>query len=136
MAASQRYHGKNAVIEMGAGTPLDVICSFNTWTISFARELIDVTTFCDSNRVQIPGVKNVEGSFDGFFAKDDIADLWALSDSDTSSLIRITPTSLEPGVYFDRLARKATIAAVELSDMFIDIGTPEVLAALRSKGRA
>ena len=42
----------------------------------------------------------------------------------------------EPGVYFDRLARKATIAAVELSDTFIDIGTPEALAALRSKGRA
>lgn len=97
----QRYHGKNAIIELGAGTPLAVNCSFNTWTISFGRELVDVSTFCDANRVQIPGLKNVEGSFDGFFVKEDIPLLWTLSDSSTSSIIRITPTSLEPGVYFE-----------------------------------
>jgi hypothetical protein len=97
----QRYHGRNAVIELGAGSPLTVNCSFNTWTISFGRDLIDVSTFCDANRVQIPGLKNIEGSFDGFFVKEDIQTLWDLSDADTSSLIRITPTSLEPGVYFE-----------------------------------
>lgn len=99
----QRYHGRNAIIELGSGTPLTnaVNCSFNTWTVSFGRELVDVSTFCDANRVQIPGLKNVEGSFDGFFVKEDIPTLWALSDASTSSFIRITPTSLEPGVYFE-----------------------------------
>lgn len=98
----QRYHGRNAVIELGAGTPsLGINCSFNTWTISFGRELVDVSTFCDANRVQIPGLKNVEGSFDGFFVKEDIPTLWALSDASVSSFIRITPTSLEPGVFFE-----------------------------------
>lgn len=42
----------------------------------------------------------------------------------------------EPGVFFDRLARERTIAALRLSDMFIDIGTPDTLAALRTDGRA
>lgn len=97
----QRYHGRNAVIELGAGTPPVVVCSFNTWTISFGRELVDVSTFCDSNRVQIPGLKNVEGSFDGFFVREDFPLLWTLSDANTSSLIRITPTTIQPGVYFE-----------------------------------
>jgi glucose-1-phosphate thymidylyltransferase len=52
-----------------------------------------------------------------------------------ASLLSGAGPDAEPGVYFDRLARKATIAAVELSDIFIDIGTPEALAALRSQGR-
>ena len=97
----QRYHGKNAIIEIGTGSPLGVICSFNTWSINFGRELVDVTTFCDNNRVQIPGLKTVEGTLDGFFVKEDIQSLWTMSDADTSSTIRITPTSLEPGMYFE-----------------------------------
>jgi dTDP-glucose pyrophosphorylase len=50
-----------------------------------------------------------------------------------ASLLSGTGLDAEPGVYFDRLARQRTIAAIKLSDMFIDIGTPESLAALRAE---
>jgi NDP-sugar pyrophosphorylase family protein len=49
-----------------------------------------------------------------------------------ASLLSGTARDAEPGVYFDRLARQRTIAAIKLSNMFIDIGTPESLAALRA----
>lgn len=40
----------------------------------------------------------------------------------------------EPGMFFDHLARDRTIAAVKLSDTFIDIGTRETLASLLAVG--
>jgi glucose-1-phosphate thymidylyltransferase len=50
-----------------------------------------------------------------------------------ASLLSGTGHDAEPGVYFDRLARQTTIAGIKLSDMFIDIGTPSALAALRAE---
>lgn len=50
-----------------------------------------------------------------------------------ASLLSGTGRDAEPGAYFDRLARQETIAGIKLSDMFIDIGTPNALAALRAQ---
>ncbi len=52
-----------------------------------------------------------------------------------ASLLSGAGRDAEPGVYFDRLARQRTIAGIKLSSMFIDIGTPKALAALRAGER-
>ena len=45
-------------------------------------------------------------------------------------VLRAGSDETEPGRHFDRLARRGRIAAVRLVDPFVDIGTPEGLAAV------
>ena len=41
----------------------------------------------------------------------------------------------EPGVYFDGFCARGVVAGIALSDVWIDIGTQEALAAVRREGR-
>jgi glucose-1-phosphate thymidylyltransferase len=85
-------------------------------------ERSDVVVFDEEGRVAAVDVKPVEPR-SGW--------IWGCGAA-RASVLSGTRRDAEPGVYFDRLARQRTIAAVKLSDMFIDIGTPESLAALRA----
>jgi hypothetical protein len=96
-----KYHGKNATIAIGTGSPLTTVCAFAEWTAGFPRQMVNVSTFCDANDVQLPGNKQPAGSFTGFFTKEDMQTIYEAGDADTSTTLRITPSSLEPGVYFE-----------------------------------
>jgi hypothetical protein len=101
---AQKYHGKNAEISMGAGSPLTLVCAFADWTATFPRDFTDVSTFCDEDAVELPGPKRPAGSFTGFLTKEDAQLIDDASELDVPTMLRITPTNLEPGVYFEGLA--------------------------------
>jgi len=97
-----KYHGRKAVIEIGPTfSPLSNICSFNSWALSFATDKIDVTSFCDNNKVKLLGLRDATGTFEGFFETDDIAGLWAAANATTSSWVRVTPSRDLTGWYFE-----------------------------------
>lgn len=94
-----KYHGRRGQIEIGAGSPRSIICSLSSWNLSFTRDKVDSTSFCDANKTYLAGLKDVSGSFEGFFDTDDFRELFEAADSATGTTIRITP-SLDAGEYY------------------------------------
>lgn len=96
-----RVHGRNGEIQVGAASPLSVIGSLSGWTINFTRDKVDVTSFGDTNKTYLAGLKDVSGTFEGFFDTDYIRSLMDESDSDTGTRIRITPSLTYPTNYYE-----------------------------------
>lgn len=96
-----RIHGRNGQVSVGAGSPLSVIGSLSAWTVSFQRDKVDVTAFGDTNKVYLSGLKDVSGSFEGFFDTEYIRQLFDEADSDTGTTIRITPSTVYPEFYYE-----------------------------------
>lgn len=94
-----KYHGKRGRIELGAGSPFDIICSMKSWAISFTKDSVDATTFCNTNKTYLDGLKDVTGSFGGLFDTDDVRALFDASEAADGTVIRITP-SVDAGEYY------------------------------------
>jgi hypothetical protein len=68
MAANDgtKLHGKNGAIyidaEKGTGTK---VATKNEWTLSLGRDYVDATTFGDTNRTYLVGLRDVSGTFSG-----------------------------------------------------------------------
>jgi NDP-sugar pyrophosphorylase family protein len=61
--------------------------------------------------------------------------IWGCAAVRARALARVTDER-ELGDHFDRLCRTGAVAGVWLSDVFLDVGTPEALAAVRSTAAA
>jgi len=97
-----KRHGRNGQIQIGVGgSPLPIIGSLNSWSISFTRDKVDVTSFQDQNKSYLVGLKDVSGSIEGFFDTAYIRALMDASDSDDGCSIRITPSTDDPGFYYE-----------------------------------
>lgn len=97
---SQR-HGRKGQILIGAGSPLTIVGSLNNWTISFTRDKVDTTSFGDTNKRYLVGLKDVSGSVEGFYDTAYIRSLMDASDSETGTNIRITPCTDDPTFYYE-----------------------------------
>jgi hypothetical protein len=64
-----RYHGKTGSVKIG-GT---LVASLNKWTLNAATDKADVTSFGDTNKQYVVGLKDVKGSIGGFFDDSDDA---------------------------------------------------------------
>jgi len=99
-----KYHGRRGQIEVsigGTGSPFTIICSMASWNLSFTRDKTDVTSFCNTNKAWLVGLKDVSGGFEGFFDTDDFRTLFEAGDSATGSFVRITPSLDAPEWYFE-----------------------------------
>jgi hypothetical protein len=69
------------------------------WTLSEARDLVDVTPFGASNRVYVQGIPDLKGTFAGFM---DMADdlIFLAADSDEGCAIALYPSDLDLGTYW------------------------------------
>lgn len=81
------------------GAALVEIVSINTWTGSFKNEYEDVTCFGDSNKVYIPGLMNIEGTFGGFWNSAELA-LFRAAMSPTPGTLQLMPNTTEPAFYW------------------------------------
>jgi hypothetical protein len=88
----------------GAPSPLDPveIISLNTWKLSVKKSYEDVTCFGDTNKVYVPGLPDISGSFSGFWNSDSTV-LWAASQSGTPGFLQLAPNSNEPTFLFEGL---------------------------------
>ena len=96
-----RVHGRHGEIQVGASSPMAVIGSLNAWNVSFTRDKVDVTSFGDTNKTYLSGLKDVSGTFAGFFDTVYIRELMDASDSTSGTLIRITPSTDYPEFYYE-----------------------------------
>jgi hypothetical protein len=96
--------GKFGTVKMGvdAMTAVDVI-SLNNWKISLATERQDVTCFLDTNKVYIPGMRDVSGSVGGFYNSAELT-LIEATDDDVPVTLVLVPNTNEATVVFSGLA--------------------------------
>lgn len=86
----------------GGQSPTNLI-SMNTWQLSLKTDYEDVTCFQDTNKVYIPGLRDISGTLGGFWNSDDV-DLVQASEATTPGLLELEPNSTEPGFVFSGLA--------------------------------
>ena len=55
------------------GVSAVALVSIKSWTLSLATEKINVTCFQDTNRVYIPGMRDISGDLSGFWNSSDMS---------------------------------------------------------------
>lgn len=95
-----KRHGRKGQIQIGSASPLAIIGSLSAWTINFTRDKVDVTSFGDTNKTYLAGLKDVSGSFEGFFDTLYIRALMDAADAADGTTIRITPSTDDPTFYY------------------------------------
>jgi hypothetical protein len=102
MAIKSGRYGKVSWDPTG-GTNLVQIVSINAWTGSFKTDYEDVTCFGDTNKVYIPGLMNIEGTFSGFWNSAELA-LFRAAMSPTPGMLQLMPNTTEPAFFWQGLA--------------------------------
>lgn len=64
-----RIHGRRGRVYMAlaSGGTAEPIAFLSSWSINFATEKADVTSFGDSNKVYVAGLPDASGDFSGFY---------------------------------------------------------------------
>jgi hypothetical protein len=93
-----KLHGKNGAIYIGGpkGTGTKVATK-NEWTLSLGRDYVDATTFGDTNRTYLVGLRDVSGTFAGLMdvsgdllvnaSSSDIVELYLYADDGSSPIL-------------------------------------------------
>ena len=77
------------------GSALVQIISINAWKGDFKTDYEDVSFFCDANRVYVPGLMDIGGSFNGFWNSAELA-LCRAAMSPTPGTLELMPNTTEP----------------------------------------
>ena len=106
--AGLKKHGKDGAIYIngpkGSGTKVAVK---SEWTLNLARDYVDATVFGDTNKTYLVGLKDISGTYAGFFdnsgdllvnaSSDDIVQLYLYSDDGVSPVLVASGPSLIDG---------------------------------------
>lgn len=68
------------------------IISLNAWTLSLRTDFEDVSCFGDTNKVYVPGLRDVSGTVGGFLNLDELTLIHA-SAQDTPGLLELVPNT-------------------------------------------
>jgi hypothetical protein len=127
--------GRNGVVKWdptGAGgvTAVNVI-SIKSFTVSMSVEQVDVTCFLDTNKVYIPGLRDIQGTLSGFYNSADLAVIEATALS-SPGWLELVPDTTDPTVpaplkwsgkaYMDAEVDCAVDGAPALSGKFMAAG--------------
>ena len=95
-----RYHGKSGVVYVsttGTGTATNV-ASLSAWTLDLDTDLVETTSFQDSNKTYVQGLRNVQGTLSGFW-DDTETKLFTASTSADGCKLYLYPSSNAAGKY-------------------------------------
>lgn len=81
------------------GSALVQIVSINSWKGSFKTDYEDVTCFGDVNKVYIPGMMDISGTFDGFWNSAELA-LFKAAMSPTPGTLQLMPNTTESAFFW------------------------------------
>lgn len=63
------YHGKSGIVYIsttGTGTASNVV-NQTAWTLDLSTDLVETTSFGDSNKTYVQGLRNIQGTLSGFW---------------------------------------------------------------------
>lgn len=88
------YHGKAGVVYLsttGTGTAQNTL-NMSAWTLDLDTDLVETTSFGDSNKTYVQGLRNVQGTISGFW-NDAEAKLFSASTSTDGCKLYLYPSS-------------------------------------------
>jgi len=120
------------------GSTLTPIISLNTWKADFKTDFEDVSCFGDSNKVYVPGLMNIEGSFGGFWNSAELA-LFKAAMSPVPGMLQLTPNKQEASFLWKGLAYldasiDCTMTAPKVTGTFKAAGSWTVPGAIVATG--
>jgi hypothetical protein len=88
-----------------AGSPLSLqdLISINAWKLSLKTDYEDVTCFGDTNKVYVPGLRDISGSIGGFWNSDSVI-LFDATEATTPGWLDLSPNSTEAAFHWSGLA--------------------------------
>ena len=96
--------GRYGEVKLGADqATASIVASLNTWKLSLATDKIDVTCFQDTNKVYVPGMRDISGSVGGFWNSAELK-IIAATDDDVPSFMSLAPNKNEATFVFSGLA--------------------------------
>lgn len=101
MIKSGRYGQVN--YDPAGGSALTQIISINAWKASFKTDFEDVSCFGDTNKVYIPGLMDISGSFEGFWNSAELT-LFKAAMQPTPGTLQLLPNATEPAFFWQGLA--------------------------------
>lgn len=108
MPLDQRLHGKNGRIEMdpAGGTTFVTVSNANNWTLDLGTSREVVTAFGDTNVRRVSGLPDFSGDIGLWWNALATAApaYFAAVLAGTPVMLRLTPNTLDPTVYFQGLA--------------------------------
>ena len=106
-------------------TPVALI-ALNAWKLDIKTDKEDVSCFGDTNKVYVPGLKDLSGSFSGFWDSTNVV-LFDAADAVTPGKLKLMPNTSEATVFWDGLAYldasiDCSLAAPKVSGSFMAAG--------------
>jgi hypothetical protein len=83
-------------------TPVALI-SLNSWKLSLKTDKNNVTCFGDTNKVYVPGMKDISGSIGGFWNSVNVV-LFDAADAETPGMMKLVPNTSEATFFWSGLA--------------------------------
>lgn len=123
MAIKTGRYGEVAYDSVPASPEAPVaLISIKGWKLSLKTDYEDVSCFLDTNKVYVPGLRDISGSGDGFWNSSQTT-LVDASNASTPGFIKLTPNTNEPTFYFGGLGYidadiDCTLSAPKLSFTF------------------
>lgn len=95
-----KYPGRRGAVYMSivASGAASAIVGLSTWSLDQATDAIEVTAFLDTNKTYLQGLKDVKGSFEGFW-DDSETKLFAGADSADGVKMYLYPSLDRPTSY-------------------------------------
>ena len=105
MPAVDRIHGAHGSVEVDptGGATAVAVASLNKWSLSMAKDRVDVTCFLDPNRITVPGLPEIKGSLGGYWDKTDRT-LFEVAMGTVAAMLKLIPSTLDPTYLFSGLA--------------------------------
>jgi hypothetical protein len=96
--------GRDGQVKMGVDDATAVtVISLNKFTISLATDKIEVTCFSDTNKVYVPGMRDISGTIGGFYNSAELTIIEA-TDDDVPTWLVLLPHASEATMKFSGLA--------------------------------
>jgi hypothetical protein len=95
------YHGRHGVVYLsttGTGNASSV-AKLTNWTLDMKTDKVDVTSFGDANKTYVQGLKDLSGTFAGFW-QDSENTIFAAADSADGCKIYLYPSTDAPQYYW------------------------------------
>jgi hypothetical protein len=97
-----KYHGKRALLYLsatGSGAATSQ-ANLSAWTLSMATDKAETTSFTETNKTYVQGLKDISGTFEGFFDDVTTAALFTAADSADGIKLYLYVSSDAIGRYF------------------------------------
>jgi len=89
------FSGRNGQVfwdSTGAGTTFTQIASLSNWKLSSKTPKINVTVFGATNMQYVPGMRDMDGSFAGFWDSTETS-YWDATTANTPGMLKLVPDS-------------------------------------------